>query len=81
VADSGPAVASRGPGQLDVFALGKDNAMLQESWTGTHWSGWQALCGTFTSKPSGVSFGPNRIDLFEQGSKNDLMHGIYLPQP
>jgi hypothetical protein len=64
-----PAVASWGPGRLDVFGLGLDRVMFHKAWDGTAWrpsvSGWEQL-GTFMSPPSVVAWG-HRLDIFGIG--------------
>jgi hypothetical protein len=51
--DSDPAVASRAPDRLDVFALGADNSMQHLRWNGTGWVGWVKIGdGIFNSGPA-----------------------------
>jgi hypothetical protein len=38
-------------GRIDVFAKGGDNAIYQNTWNGTKWSGWWNLGGKFTFRP------------------------------
>ncbi|POH72342.1 hypothetical protein CVS27_15715 [Arthrobacter glacialis] len=38
------------------------------------WSGWESLGGIITSKPSAVSWGPNRIDAVARGTDSAIWH-------
>lgn len=41
----------------------------------THgWQGWESLGGILTSKPSAVSWGPNRIDVVVRGTDSAVWH-------
>ena len=40
-----PAVASRGPGLLDVFVTGSDGLIYHQAWTGSAWTSWENLQG------------------------------------
>jgi len=74
-----PAVASWGPGRLDIFVRGRDNTMYHR-WSGnsgSSFSGWESLGappGGLASSPAAVSWGSNRIDVFVRGSDNALWH-------
>lgn len=48
--------------------------MWHKWWDGKEWQGWEDLGGTLTSAPAAVSWGPNRIDCFIQGTDNHLWH-------
>ena len=69
-----PTISSQGPGLLDVFARGPDNALWHIWYSGTSWSGWQSLGGGITSGPGAVSWGPNRIDVVARGGDNAVWH-------
>ena len=71
---SDPAIASQGPGQLNVFARGNDGALWHRWYSGGTWSGWQSLGGNITSGPGAVSWGPNRIDVVARGGDNAIWH-------
>ena len=71
---SAPAVASWGPGRLDVFAQGENGHLMHKRWNGEEWSGWRDLGGRLTSAPATVSWGPNRIDVFVRGHDHQLAH-------
>jgi hypothetical protein len=69
-----PAPVSWGPGHLDVFARGGDNALWHKWWTGSAWSGWESLGGGITTAPAPVSWGPGHLDVFARGGDNALWH-------
>ena len=71
-----PAVASWGPGRLDVFARGVDNALWQRSFEGV-WSGWLYLGGTLATAPVALSSDYGRIDVFTRFTDNALHHRAY----
>ena len=70
-----PAVASWGPGRLDLFVKGGDGH-LWHSWQspGARFSPWEDLGGQLTSAPTAVSWGPDRIDVFVQGTDGGVWH-------
>jgi len=70
---SPPAVASWGPGRLDVFAAGEDGQLIHRAFDGG-WKDWHPLGGTFKGGPAAVSWGKNRIDIFVQGMDDHLGH-------
>ena len=75
-APSGPAVASWGPGRLDLFVEGAD-ANLWHRWStdgGASWSAWEDLGGVLVGGPAAVSWGLNRLDVFVRGSDDQLWH-------
>jgi len=76
VLSSAPDVCSWGPGRLDGFVRGTDNA-LYHKWYDGRWSDWESLGGVLTSDPSAVSWGSGRIDVFVRGSDNALYHKWY----
>jgi hypothetical protein len=52
-----------------------DNALWHKAWTGTGWTGWQSLGGTWTSDPSAVCEpGTTTVDLFVRGTDNAIWH-------
>ena len=74
---SGPAVCSWGPGRLDVFSRGPDNALWHKSYSGGIWSEWESLGGVLTSDPAAVSWGPDRIDVFARGLDNAMWRKVW----
>ncbi|CAI6087140.1 unnamed protein product [Clonostachys chloroleuca] len=74
-----PAVVSWGPGRIDVFVRGTDNAVYHkwQNGGGTDFlpaGNFENLGGTIFSNISAVSWGPNRIDLFALGTNNACWH-------
>ncbi len=74
-----PAVASWGPGRLDLFVRGGDNQLyhLWSSNSGATWSAWQPMGappGGLAGGPAAVSWSANRIDVFARGANNALWH-------
>src|SRR3954470_24436756 len=57
-----PAVASWGPGRVDFFFQGSDNALWHTARTNrTTWSAYEFLGGTLTSAPDAASLGTNHL--------------------
>ena len=75
-ATSGPDVASSGPGRLDVFVRGADNA-LWHRWHDGAWSAWVSLGGVLTSDPTAVSWSAGRLDVFVRGTDSALWRTSY----
>jgi hypothetical protein len=71
-----PAAVSRQSGVIDVFAVGKDNAMWHNSYSGS-WSGWQSLGGAFTTGPASSSPANNEVDVFGVGTDGTLYQSIW----
>ncbi len=77
---SGPGVASRGPGHLDAFVRGPDNAMYHKSFEpGQGWTEWRSLGGLLTSDPSAVSLGNGRVDAYVRGPDHALYQKWFNP--
>jgi hypothetical protein len=70
---SSPAVSSWGPGRLDVFVRGADNAIWHAAYAG-RWTTWGSLGPLIVSSPAAVSWAPNRIDLFGTGANGIIYH-------
>jgi hypothetical protein len=75
---SNPAPVSWGPGHLEVFARGGDNALWHRWWMGNGWSGWDSLEGGITSNPAPVSWGPGHLEVFARGGDNALWHKWWM---
>jgi hypothetical protein len=56
VYDDNPATASRGPGEIYVFARASDGAILERHRHSGKWSDWASLGGNATSGPSAVVY-------------------------
>ena len=72
-----PALASWGPGRLDVFSRGEDDALWHMSRTAgaaSEWSAWESLGGIVTAGPAATSWGPGRIDTFVRGTDGAFWH-------
>ncbi|MBS2966790.1 hypothetical protein KGA66_27385 [Actinocrinis puniceicyclus] len=76
-AGASPTLSTSGPNRLDVFVRGADNAIWDQYWNGSGWSGWQSLGGNLVSNPGAVAGGPNPIDLFAVGRNGDIWHNVY----
>ncbi len=74
--DTRPTVASSGPGQLDLFVRGIDNALWHRRYDGT-WHDWESLGGILTYDPAVASWGNGRLDVFVRGTNNTLQHKWY----
>ena len=73
-----PAIASEGPGQMELVARGTDNIIYYKSWTlAGGWGGWGAVAGSttaMTSGPGAISWGPNRFDVVARAPDNSTYH-------
>src|ERR1051326_3066964 len=81
---SAPAVASWGPGRLDVFGFAGDHWLIHRWWeervtgginpTDDGWSDWELLSDAdFSGDPAAVSWGGGRIDVFVHGSDGNAL--------
>jgi hypothetical protein len=74
---SAPAISTWGPGRLDVWAVGPtDNALWHKVYAG-NWFGWENRAGSYTSSPSSVSWGFNRIDTVIRQADNSVGHPFW----
>jgi hypothetical protein len=49
--------------------------MYHKAWAGAAWqTNWDDLGGVFTSAPTVVSWGPNRLDVFGIGTDGNVYH-------
>jgi len=71
---SDPDISSWGPGRLDVFAKGTDNALWHRAYSSPNWFAWEKIGGTLASGPGAVSWGPGRIDMVARTSANTVQH-------
>jgi hypothetical protein len=67
VYDDNPAAASRGLGDIWLFARAGDGATLERHWTGTAWSDWTSLGGVSTSGPAAAAYN-GQIHVFIRGT-------------
>ncbi len=74
---SDPAVASRAPGKLDVFARGPFAHLWYRSFDGKTWSEWEDLGGDLKSEPAAVSRDSGHIDVFIRGTDDALWQKSY----
>jgi hypothetical protein len=77
-----PAVASWGPGRLDLFVQGADHVLYHSLSinSGLSYSGWESLGappGGLAGSPAAASWGPNRIDVFGRGADGALWHRLW----
>jgi hypothetical protein len=66
VYDDNPAAASRGAGDMYLFARGPDGDVLERHLSGGSWTAWSSLGGQATSGPAAASQG-DTIRLFVRG--------------
>lgn len=70
-----PAISSWGPGRLDLFVCGTNNALWHRWWEKeVGWSAWENLGGYLTSPPAAVSWGKNRIDVVARAKFGETYH-------
>ena len=70
-----PAVASWGPGRLDLFVRGGDGHLWHAYRApGGELSAWEDLGGQLTSAPVAVSWGTDRVDVFARGTDHAMWH-------
>jgi uncharacterized protein YndB with AHSA1/START domain len=83
VLDSGPAVSSWTEGRLDVFAIGTDGQLRHkwfvrgQGWSKGVWENLGAPSGGVIFRPTAVSWGDGRIDVFALGADLSLWHKGY----
>src|SRR4051812_9110944 len=81
VYDDNPAAASRGFGDMHVYARAADGSTLERHLVGDGWSDWSSLGGVATSGPAAAAYGPF-VHVFVTGSdggiyQNTLADGKY----
>ncbi|PKV84319.1 hypothetical protein [Streptomyces sp. TLI_146] len=76
-----PTIDSEKPGQLNMFAIGKDLGMHHRWYVNNQWSWWEPLSGdSFAWGPTSCSWGPGRQDVFCPRSysyRNSVWHKWY----
>lgn len=72
---SAPALASWGPGRMDVFVLADAHHLVHRWFDNFQWSDWELLSvANFAGDPVAVSWGRGRIDVFVHGSDDDHVY-------
>lgn len=74
-----PAIASWGPGRLDIFARGASNEVWHRYYDNGAWSAWENRGGSITSSPAAVSWGPGRYDMVARLSNNTIQQWYKTP--
>lgn len=72
---SGPAVSSWNNQEMNVFAIGLDDALWNNQWSAGTWSGWVSLGGpgqALRSTPAAVSRGDGKVDVFALGADKHI---------
>lgn len=69
--EGNPSIVSWGPGRLDVFSRGADNALYHIGRDGV-WRNWDWLGGQMVGDPSACSRGANLLDCYVRGTANDI---------
>jgi hypothetical protein len=77
---SPPAICSRGPNRLDVFARAADGQLHWRSLDDSLWTRWEPLGGHWGSDPAVTASTAGRIDLVIRGDDTQLRHAFY-PDP
>jgi hypothetical protein len=67
VYDDNPAAASRGQGDVSVFARAADGSTLWRALDGESWTAWSSLGGSATSGPAAAAYG-SAINVFIRGT-------------
>ncbi|MBI4583278.1 MAG: hypothetical protein HY717_04565, partial [Planctomycetes bacterium] len=90
-AKHGPAAASWGPGRLDLFVVGSDDAVYHKWFQGGWYpspvetDSWERFAISAKHGPAAASWGPGRLDLFVVGSDDAVYHkwfdGSWHPSP
>lgn len=66
-----PSITSWGPGRIDIFARGLDNAIYQIGYEGK-WSGWLGHGGGLLNDPAASAQQPNRLDVMARGTSGGV---------
>lgn len=71
----GPDAVSHGPNDIALVARGMDNRVWMTSYGSSGWSSWGPLGEQrVNSDPGAVPLGGGRVDVFAQGTDNQMMH-------
>ena len=71
---SGPAAASWGGGETQIFAVNADGGLWDRYWDGARWHEWKSLGGDFAGQPAASARDAGRIDVFAIGTDGVLRH-------
>jgi hypothetical protein len=63
-----PAVATSGPGKVDVVVRGTDDAVWTRSATNGTWGAWRSIGGMVTEPPVVTSSGTGKVEVFVRGA-------------
>ncbi|NJP07981.1 MAG: hypothetical protein HC837_21350 [Chloroflexaceae bacterium] len=75
VLNSAPCAVSRGPNQINCFALGSNGQLFHIYWNDHKWSGWENLGGEdLQSAPAAVAVNANHIECFVRSTDSNLWH-------
>jgi hypothetical protein len=74
---SAPALASWGPGRLDLFATSQDGTLYHRSFSEGGWGEPISLGSGITSAPDAVSWGEGQIDLVARGTGNAVVYRYF----
>ena len=75
VVDAPPALASWGPGRLDLIARGIDHALYHKWMTLAGWTTqWEYMGGNFVGTPAIVASPGNRLDIVARAADNSVWH-------
>jgi hypothetical protein len=65
---------------IDVLGVGGDHQLFHSYWDpSAGWSGWGALGGALSGRPSSVSRGPGVLDVYMRGTDNQLYQKYWSP--
>ena len=70
-----PAIVGWNDGRviLNIFIVGDDGQLYQQSYDDGFWSDWQSLGGNFDTGPAATSSGPGRIDVFARSADDGTL--------
>lgn len=74
---SAPALASWGPGRLDLFATSQDGTLYHRVFSEGRWEEPVSIGSGVTSAPDAVSWSEGQIDLVARGAGNAVVYKYY----
>ena len=63
-----------GNDRIDVFVLGRDQAIWHQTWDRSYWLGWESLGGVLVGAPAATTWGKGRLDVFAVGPSGAVFH-------